>query len=45
MTPIDNGQNDPIPFDLTGFKPLAEQIKKDLEALYGRELTEIPEAA
>jgi len=42
---IDQGQNDPLPFDLTGWNAVADAIKKHIEAEYGRELTEIQEAA
>lgn len=44
---IDQGQNDPLPFDLSGWKPVADEVRKHLKQLHGRneDLTEIPEAA
>lgn len=43
---IDQGQNDPIPFDLGNWKPVAEKIAEHIKQMHGREeLTEIPEAA
>jgi hypothetical protein len=45
MTISDQGHNDPLPFDLDGWQPVAEEVRKHLEQLHGRELTDIPEAA
>jgi len=44
---IDQHQNDPLPFDLSGWKPVAEKVREHLKKMNGRneELTEIPEAA
>ena len=43
---IDHGNNDPIPFDLGSWQPIAEQVRKHIKDTLGRdELTEIPEAA
>jgi hypothetical protein len=43
----DQGQNDLLPFDLGSWQPVAEQVRKHLKEMHGRneDLTEIPEAA
>lgn len=40
-------QPDPLPFDLTGWQPIADEIREQLKKMHGRNeaLTEIPEAA
>jgi hypothetical protein len=45
--PIDQGQNDPLPFDLSGWNPVAQAVREHLKHMHGRDedLTEIPEAA
>lgn len=38
----DNGQNDPIAFDLGSWTPVASDVKRELEKQTGRKLTNIP---
>lgn len=47
MNVADKEQSDSLPFDLTGWKPVADEVRKHLKAMNGRneELTDIPEAA
>jgi hypothetical protein len=44
---IDQGQNDPLPFDLTGWQPIANAVREHIKQMHGRDedLTEIGEAA
>lgn len=41
----DQGKDDPIPFDLGSWEPIAKKTAEYIKELYGRELTEIQEAA
>lgn len=38
-------ENEPLPFDLTGWQPIANAVREHIKQMHGRELTEIPEAA
>lgn len=40
----DNGENDALAFDLTGWQAVAEATKKHIEAITGRELTNVETA-
>ena len=42
MTAIhDHGENDPIPFDLGSWAPVADAVRRALEAQTGRALTDV----
>ena len=42
MTSIhDHGEHDPIPFDLGSWAPVADAVRRELEAQTGRTLTDV----
>lgn len=41
MNIIDHGQDDPLPFELGAWQPVADKVREHIEAATGRELTEI----
>lgn len=46
MTSIhDHGENDPIPFDLGSWTPVADAVRRKLEAQTGKVLTDVEVAA
>lgn len=41
MTITDHGENDPIPFELGSWAPVADKVREHIEAATGRELTQV----
>lgn len=41
MNVIDHGKDDPLPFELGGWKAVADKTREHIEAMTGRELTDI----